>query len=63
MIDHDTFTATVIDTVTYTVRTLLVESLGNIGLGSWDKPHYAALRADGHLLLPIQGACRSASIL
>jgi hypothetical protein len=23
-------------------------------MGSWDKPHYAALRADGHLL-PIQG--------
>jgi DNA-binding beta-propeller fold protein YncE len=54
-IDHDTFTVTVIDTTTYATRTLPVEPLGNTGWGSWDKPHYAALRADGHLLLPIQG--------
>jgi YVTN family beta-propeller protein len=54
-IDHDTFTVTAIDTATYTARTLPVEPLGNSGWGSWDKPHYAALRADGHLLLPIQG--------
>jgi YVTN family beta-propeller protein len=54
-IDHDTFTVTAIDTTTYTARTLPVEPLGNGGWGSWDKPHYAALRADGHLLLPIQG--------
>jgi YVTN family beta-propeller protein len=54
-IDHDTFTVTVVDTTTYTARTLHVEPLGNGGWGSWDKPHYAALRADGHLLLPFQG--------
>ncbi|HEU5098309.1 MAG TPA: hypothetical protein VFU22_04790 [Roseiflexaceae bacterium] len=54
-IDHDTFTVTAIDTATLTPRTLPVEPLGNTGWGSWDKPHYAVLRADGHLLLPIQG--------
>ncbi|MDQ2998429.1 MAG: hypothetical protein M3R61_15450, partial [Chloroflexota bacterium] len=54
-IDHDTFTVTAIDTATYTARTLPVEPLGNSGWGSWDKPHYAALRTGGHLLLPIQG--------
>jgi YVTN family beta-propeller protein len=54
-IDHDTFTVTAIDTTTYKARTLPVEPLGNGGWGSWDKPHYAALRADGHLLLPVQG--------
>jgi YVTN family beta-propeller protein len=54
-IDHDTFTVTAIDTSTHLPRTLPVEPLGNRGWGSWDKPHYAALRADGHLLLPIQG--------
>jgi YVTN family beta-propeller protein len=54
-IDHDTFTVTVVDTTTYTARALPVEPLGNGGWGSWDKPHYAALRADGHLLLPFQG--------
>jgi len=54
-IDHDTFTVTAIDTATYAARTLPVEPLGNGGWGSWDKPHYAALRDDGHLLLPIQG--------
>ena len=54
-VDHDTFTVTAIDAATYATRTLPVEPLGNGGWGSWDKPHYAALRADGHLLLPIQG--------
>jgi YVTN family beta-propeller protein len=54
-IDHDTFTVTAIDTATYAARSLPVEPLGNTGWGSWDKPHYAVLRADGHLLLPIQG--------
>jgi YVTN family beta-propeller protein len=54
-IDHDTFTVTAVDTATYQARTLPVEPLGNSGWGSWDKPHYAALRDDGHLLLPIQG--------
>jgi len=54
-IDHDTFTVTAVDTTTYAARTLAVEPLGNAGWGSWDKPHYAALGADGHLLLPFQG--------
>jgi YVTN family beta-propeller protein len=54
-IDHDTFTVTAINTTTYAARTLPVEPLGNGGWGSWDKPHYAALRPDGHLLLPFQG--------
>ena len=54
-VDHDTFTVTAVDAATYSTRTLPVEPLGNGGWGSWDKPHYAALRADGHLLLPIQG--------
>ena len=54
-IDHDTFTVTAVDTRTYVARTLPAEPLGNGGWGSWDKPHYAALRADGHLLLPFQG--------
>jgi len=54
-IDHDTFTVTVVDTRTYAARALPVEPLGNGGWGSWDKPHYAVLRADGHLLLPVQG--------
>ena len=51
-IDHDTFTVTVVDTTTYAARTLPVEPLGN---GGWDKPYYAALRGDGHRLLPFQG--------
>jgi hypothetical protein len=34
---------------------LPVEPLGKVGWSSWDKSHYAGLRADGHLLLPIQG--------
>ncbi len=54
-VDHDTFTVTVVDTGTNAARTLPVEPLGNGGWGSWDKPHYAALRADGRLLLPVQG--------
>jgi hypothetical protein len=44
-----------VDTTTYAARTLPAEPLRNGGWGSWDKPHYAVLRADGHLLLPFQG--------
>jgi YVTN family beta-propeller protein len=54
-IDHDTFTVTVVDTATFAARTLEVAPFGNGGWGSWDKPHYAALRSDGRLLLPFQG--------
>jgi DNA-binding beta-propeller fold protein YncE len=51
-IDHDTYSVTAVDPATGVARTLAVEPLGR---GAFDKPHYAALRADGHLLLPIQG--------
>jgi DNA-binding beta-propeller fold protein YncE len=51
-IDHDTFTITIVDPAARTARTLPVAPLGRSG---FDKPHYAALRADGHLLLPFQG--------
>ncbi len=54
-IDHDTYTVTVVDTATYATRTREVAPFGNAGWGGWNKPHYAALRGDGHLLLPIQG--------
>ena len=54
-IDHDTFTVTVVDARTYTARTLPVQPPGNEGWSSWDKPHYAVVRADGRLLLPFQG--------
>lgn len=51
-IDHDTFTITVFDTAARSTRKLEVAPLGRAG---FDKPHYAALRANGHLLLPFQG--------
>jgi DNA-binding beta-propeller fold protein YncE len=51
-IDHDTFTVTVVDTATLATRTFEAAPLGR---SAFDKPHYAALRADGHLLLPFQG--------
>jgi YVTN family beta-propeller protein len=54
-VDHDTFTVTAVDTTTLAARSLPVQPLGNRGWSSWDKPHYAVLRADGHLLLPFQG--------
>ncbi len=51
-IDHDSYNVTVIDAVNFTARTLKVAPLGG---GAYDKPHYAALRANGNLLLPFQG--------
>ncbi len=51
-IDHDSFTVTAVDTATLAARTIDVAPLGR---GAFDKPHYAALRPDGHLLLPYQG--------
>jgi hypothetical protein len=43
----------VVDPVKATTRSLKVTPLGN---NSFDKPHYAVIRAsDGHLLLPVQG--------
>jgi DNA-binding beta-propeller fold protein YncE len=51
-IDHDTFTVTVVDPATRTTRTLPAAPLG---AAAFDKPHYAVIAPDGHLLLPFQG--------
>lgn len=51
-IDHDSYSATVIDTSDLRPTTVLLTPLGN---GSYDKPHYAAVANDGHLWLPYQG--------
>jgi DNA-binding beta-propeller fold protein YncE len=57
-IDHDSYTVTVVDLDTGSARPLPAMPLGR---GAFDKPHYAALRRDGSLLLPYQG--RSLQIL
>jgi DNA-binding beta-propeller fold protein YncE len=51
-IDHDGYTVTVVDLATAGTRMLPARPLGR---GAFDKPHYAALRSDGALLLPYQG--------
>lgn len=51
-IDHDSYTVTVVDLETASTRQLPAMPLGR---GVFDKPHYAAQRADGALLLPYQG--------
>ncbi len=51
-IDHDSYSVTVVNPITLASRTLDVAPLGR---GAFDKPHYAALAADGHLWLPFQG--------
>jgi YVTN family beta-propeller protein len=51
-IDHDSYSVTVVDPVKMTRRVLEVAPRVR---DSFDKPHYAAIRADGKLLLPIQG--------
>jgi YVTN family beta-propeller protein len=51
-IDHDSYSITVINTKSLDSRVLDVRPLGN---GSYDKPHYAAVGADGRLWLPYQG--------
>jgi DNA-binding beta-propeller fold protein YncE len=51
-IDHDSYTISVVDLESMTARTIEAMPLGR---GAFDKPHYAALRADGSLLLPYQG--------
>jgi ankyrin repeat protein len=51
-IDHDSYSVTAVDPVTLETRTLNVAPLGR---GAFDKPHYAALAADGQLWLPFQG--------
>jgi DNA-binding beta-propeller fold protein YncE len=51
-LDHDSYTITVVDLYTGEVRQIPAMPLGR---GVFDKPHYAALRSDGALLLPYQG--------
>ena len=51
-VDHDSYSVTVVDTKTLRTRTIRAEPLG---LGAFDKPHYAALDGSGRLLLPFQG--------
>ena len=51
-VDHDSYSVTVVDPTTLVARSLDVAPLGR---GAFDKPHYAALAADGHLWLPFQG--------
>lgn len=55
--DHDSFDVTVVDTDTMDTRRIEVAPYGTEGgLGSWLKPHYAAVRpSDGRLLLPFEG--------
>ncbi|MEU3465548.1 YncE family protein [Streptomyces sp. NPDC006733] len=55
--NHDSFSVTALDAATLAPRTYPVAPYGTEGgLGSWLKPHYAAVRpADGALLLPFEG--------
>ncbi|MGD6744167.1 hypothetical protein ACOKM3_20230 [Streptomyces sp. BH106] len=55
--DHDSFDVTVLDTSSGDTRRIEVAPYGTEGgLGSWLKPHYAAVRpSDGKLLLPFEG--------
>ncbi|MFD6281385.1 YncE family protein [Streptomyces sp. NPDC060209] len=55
--DHDSFDVTVVDAATWKTRRIEVAPYGTEGgLGSWLKPHYAAVRpSDGALLLPFEG--------
>jgi DNA-binding beta-propeller fold protein YncE len=51
-IDHDSYSVTVVDLDMMQPQPLQAMPLGR---GAYDKPHYAAQRADGSLLLPYQG--------
>jgi DNA-binding beta-propeller fold protein YncE len=51
-IDHDSYSVTVVDLFTGDARPIPAMPIGR---GAYDKPHYAALRSDGALLLPYQG--------
>ncbi|WP_329426589.1 YncE family protein [Streptomyces sp. NBC_01268] len=55
--DHDSFDVTVVRADTLRPRRIEVAPYGTEGgLGSWLKPHYAAVRpSDGRLLLPFEG--------
>lgn len=53
---HDSFDVTSVRTDTLRTRRMEVAPYGTEGgLGSWLKPHYAVVRADGKLLLPFEG--------
>ncbi|WP_432167732.1 YncE family protein [Streptomyces sp. bgisy031] len=53
---HDSFDVTAVRADTLTPRRFEVAPYGTQGgLGSWLKPHYAAVRDDGKLLLPFEG--------
>ncbi|WGD38161.1 hypothetical protein [Lysinibacter sp. HNR] len=55
-IDHDTFTVTVVDAASLATRAIEVAPFGTVGgLGSWEKPHYGVVDADGKIMLPYQG--------
>ncbi|UKS25310.1 hypothetical protein LOZ80_27480 [Paenibacillus sp. HWE-109] len=51
-IDHDSYSVTAVDPAARKARTLEAAPFGR---GGFEKPHYAAVRADGRLLLPYQG--------
>ncbi len=51
-IDHDSFTITAIDLQEQVTTTI---DAAPLGYGEFDKPHYAAVRSDGMLLLPYVG--------
>ncbi|GGZ14575.1 lipoprotein [Streptomyces inusitatus] len=54
--NHDSFDVTAVRTDDLRPRRHEVAPYGTEGgLGSWLKPHYAAVRADGRLLLPFEG--------
>nr|WP_202501456.1 hypothetical protein [Streptomyces sp. SID5785] len=55
--DHDSFDVTVVDARSHDARRIEVAPYGTEGgLGSWLKPHYAAVRpSDGRLLFPFEG--------
>ncbi|WP_258068510.1 hypothetical protein [Arthrobacter sp. N199823] len=55
-IDHDSFTVTVVDPASLRATTHKIAPFGTEGgLASWEKIHYAAVDADGTILLPVQG--------
>ncbi|MCX4664866.1 hypothetical protein [Streptomyces uncialis] len=54
--NHDSFDVTAVRADTLAPRRFEVAPYGTEGgLGSWLKPHYAVVRADGRLLLPFEG--------
>ncbi|WP_306231904.1 YncE family protein [Agrococcus beijingensis] len=56
-VDHDSYTVTLIDPASPStvVRTVEIAPFGNLGFSGWEKPHYAAITADGRIALPYQG--------